>query len=48
MIRIKCDTNQQYLKTVNLHFVKFYQIQIEEFGGQMVNSSTAKSDYSRS
>ena len=23
MLKIKCDINQQYLKTVNLHFVKF-------------------------
>ena len=22
MLKIKCDTNQQYLKTVDLHFVK--------------------------
>ena len=22
MLKIKCDINQQYLKTVNLHFVK--------------------------
>ena len=23
MLKVKCDINQQYLKTVELHFVKF-------------------------
>ena len=31
MLKIKCDINQQYLKTVDLHFVKseYFQFQFQ-------------------